>query len=52
MFTWALLRYAVTEQHRIPDPVAQLAREVRDEQDFGSIGEAIRYMINNEGYDV
>lgn len=43
---------AVSEQHRIPDTVAHRAREVRDERDFASIGEAIRHMCQEGGYDV
>jgi len=44
--------YAVSEQHRIPDTVANRARELRDEKDFRSIGEAVRHMCQNGGYDV
>jgi len=51
LVTWCL-HSTVSEQHRIPDPVAQKARELRDEMDFGSIGEALRYMAREGGYDV
>lgn len=42
----------VSEQHRIPDTVAERARQIRDENDFTSIGEAIRHMAQEGGYDV
>jgi len=42
----------VPENHRIPNTVAEKAREVRDEHDFPSIGEAIRHMAQEGGYDV
>ena len=40
------------EQHRIPDPVAEQAKQLRDERDFTSVGEAIRYMAREGGFDV
>jgi len=40
------------KQTRVPDPVYDRAKEVRDERDFQSIGEAIRYMCREGDYDV
>jgi len=40
------------EQQRIPDTVVEKARELREERDFASIGEAIRYMCREDGFDV
>jgi hypothetical protein len=42
----------MSEQHRIPDTVAKQARDLRDERDFPSIGEAIRHMCQEGGYNV
>ena len=41
-----------TTHVRIPDPVYSRAQEVKDEHEFSSIGEAIRYMVREGGYDV
>jgi len=37
---------------RLPDPVYERAKELRDERDFPSIGEAVRYMIREGEHDV
>lgn len=37
---------------RTPDIVREQAREVRDEYDYPSLGEAIRHMCQEGGYDV
>jgi len=41
-----------TTHARIPDPVYREAEQVKDEREFSSIGEAIRYMVREGGYDV
>jgi Arc/MetJ-type ribon-helix-helix transcriptional regulator len=40
------------EQHRLPEPVAEQAKELKKERDFSSVGEAVRYMCREGGYDV
>jgi hypothetical protein len=42
----------VTETVRIPDTVYEAAGELKEEQDFATLGEAIRHMCNEGGYDV
>jgi hypothetical protein len=42
----------MTTQQRIPDTVADRASDLVDEQDFATIGEAIRHMCQEGGYDV
>jgi hypothetical protein len=37
---------------RIPKSVYEQAEEVKDEYDYPSIGEAIRHMCKEGGYDV
>ena len=37
---------------RVPDPVYEVAGEVKEERDLPSMGEAIRYMVREGGYDV
>jgi len=36
----------------VPDTVAEEAKNLKDERDFSSIGEAIRFMCREGGYDV
>jgi len=41
------------KQHtRVPESVREKAREVQDEYDYPSLGEAIRHMCQDGGYDV
>jgi hypothetical protein len=43
----------MAQQHWLPDPVAEKAKEVRDEKDMSGVGEAVRYMCNQpESFDV
>jgi hypothetical protein len=37
---------------RIPDPVLKRAEDVKEEYDYPSVGEAIRHMCQEGGYDV
>lgn len=37
---------------RVPDPVYNRAEEIKEERDLPSIGEALRYMSREGGYDV
>lgn len=39
-------------QMRVPDPVKEKAEDVKDEGDFATLGEAVRYMVREGGYDV
>jgi len=41
-----------TEHARVPTTVLERARQVKDEYDYPTIGEAIRHMCQNGGYDV
>lgn len=41
-----------TTHARIPDPVYEEAESIKDKKEFSSIGEAIRYMVREGGYDV
>lgn len=42
-----------TTHARVPDAVLDRARDIRDEYDYPSIGEAIRHMCQSgEAYDV
>jgi metal-responsive CopG/Arc/MetJ family transcriptional regulator len=42
----------MTTQARLPENVYEAAEEVRDEYDYPSVGEAIRHMVREGGYDV
>lgn len=42
----------MSQQVRIPDTIYEKAEELKEERDFPSIGEAIRYMCREGGYDV
>jgi len=42
----------MSDQLRVPDTVSERARTLVDERDFASIGEAIRHMCQEGGYDV
>lgn len=37
---------------RVPDPVHETAVEIKELHDYASIGEAIRHMCREGGYDV
>lgn len=37
---------------RVPDPVAEQAEELAEKRDFQTIGEAVRAMVNEAGYEV
>lgn len=41
-----------TTHARIPNPVYNKASEVQDEHDYATIGEAIRHMVREGGYNV
>lgn len=41
-----------TEHARVPTPVLERARDVKDEYSYPTIGEAIRHMCQEGGYDV
>lgn len=36
----------------VPDSVYEQAKKLKDEKDFATLGEALRYMCRNGGYDV
>lgn len=42
----------MSEHVRIPETVYAAAVQVKEDRDFPSIGEAIRYMCREGGYDV
>lgn len=39
-------------QTRVPDKVREKAEDVQEEYDYPSLGEAIRHMCKEGGYDV
>ena len=41
-----------TTHARVPDTVLDKAGDVQDEHDYPTIGEAIRHMVREGGYDV
>jgi len=41
-----------TTHTRVPDSVRDSAKDVKEEYDYPSIGEAIRHMCRKGGYDV
>lgn len=41
-----------TKQARVPTSVLDKAGELKEEYDYASIGEAIRHMCREAGYDV
>ena len=41
-----------TTHTRIPNPVYNEAKKVQHEHDYATIGEAIRHMVREGGYDV
>jgi hypothetical protein len=43
---------AVSKTYRVPDTVSEKAQELKENRDFASIGEAIRHMCQEGGYDV
>lgn len=43
---------AESKQARIPRPVYEEAREIQEEYGYPSIGEAVRHMCQEAGYDV
>jgi hypothetical protein len=42
----------MSQSVRIPDPVHEKAEELKKEHDFATLGEAIRQMCREGGYDV
>lgn len=42
----------MVEQTRIPNTVYEVAHNVKEEHDYPSLGEAIRHMCREGGYDV
>jgi len=52
MVTTCVQTCAVTEQHRLPDPVAKEAKRIRDEKDYSSVGEVVRDVFKEAGYEV
>lgn len=42
----------MAQQVQVPDSVHKQAKQLRDEKEFSSIGDAIRYVFIQEGYDV
>jgi hypothetical protein len=48
---YTLSRMATTHT-RVPDSVREKAKDVKSEYDYPSIGEAIRHMCQEGGYDV
>ena len=41
-----------TTHARVPNAVFEVAQQVQDEHDYPTIGEAIRHMVREGGYDV
>jgi hypothetical protein len=41
-----------SKQTRVPDSVREQAEDVKDEYEYPSLGEAIRHMCQEGGYDV
>ena len=41
-----------TTHARVPNAVLDAAEDVQDEHDYPTIGEAIRHMVREGGYDV
>lgn len=37
---------------KIPDSVCEAAEDVREEHEYSSLGDAIRHMVREAGYDV
>ena len=52
MFTYTLRTMEMTQHIRVPDTVYDEAERLKEERDFPSIGEAVRYMCREGGYDV
>lgn len=46
----------VSENHynrpRLPGPVVEKAKQLKEEKEFASLGEAIRHMCQEGGFDV
>lgn len=42
----------MSEQVIVPNTVYNTAKDVKDDRDFSSLGEAIRHMCQEGGYDV
>jgi hypothetical protein len=42
----------MTNGVRVPEPVYEKAEEVKEIHDYASLGEAIRHMCREGGYDV
>lgn len=41
-----------TKHIRVPETVYEAAKDVQEEYGYPSIGEAVRHMFREEGYDV
>lgn len=41
-----------TEQMRVPETVKKKAGELQEEKGFATLGEAVRYMCREGGFDV
>lgn len=37
---------------KVPDPVHEKAKEIKELHDYASLGEAVRHMCREGGYDV
>lgn len=42
----------MTKGVKVPDPVHAKAKEIKEMHDYASLGEAIRHMCREGGYDV
>lgn len=42
----------MSQSVKIPDPLYETAVQVKEDKDFGSIGDALRYMVREGGWDV
>jgi hypothetical protein len=42
----------MVKQAKLPEPVHDRAMELKEEEEFSSIGDAIRHVFTEAGYDV
>lgn len=42
----------MTKPMKVPDPVHEKATEIKELHDYASLGEAVRHMCREGGYDV
>ncbi|WP_233274383.1 ribbon-helix-helix domain-containing protein [Natrinema thermotolerans] len=42
----------MTKSVKVPDPVHERAKEIKETHDYASLGEAVRHMCREGGYDV